>query len=53
MNESVKFLYFFSEQREKRKPIHVPIVEKIRRLERAQYVFLDHSKTLFLVTSSK
>ena len=31
----------------KKKPIHVPIIKKIHRLERAQYAFLDHSKTLF------
>ena len=31
----------------------LPIVEKNHRLERAQYAFLDHSKTLVLVTSSK
>ena len=27
--------------------IRVPIVKKIHRLERAQYAFLDHSKTPF------
>ena len=31
-----------------KKLIHVPIVKKIHWLERAQYAFLDHSKTLVL-----
>ena len=31
--------------REKEKPIHVLIVKKIHRPERAQYAFLGHSKT--------
>ena len=30
----------------KKKPIYVPIVKDIHRLERAQYAFLDHSKPL-------
>jgi len=32
---------FFKTARE-RKSIHVPIVKKIHRLERAQYALLDH-----------
>ena len=36
----------FPNSERKRKPIHVPIFKKIHRLERAQYAFLDHSKTL-------
>ena len=33
---------------ERKKPINVPIVKNFHCLERAQYVFLDHSKTLVL-----
>ena len=36
-----------------KKAIHVPIVKKIHRLERAQYAFYITQKPLFLVTSSK
>ena len=36
--------FFFPDS--KRKPIHVPVVKKIRHLEHTQYTFLDYSKTL-------
>ena len=36
----------FPNRERKKKPIHVPIVEKIHRLESAQCPFLDHSETL-------
>ena len=35
----------FPNSERKKKPIHVPVVKKIHRLERAQYAFLNHSKT--------
>ena len=44
INVSVKFDDFFLTAKEK-KPIHVPIVENIPSLERAQCAFLDHSET--------
>ena len=46
INVGLKFDDFFLRARERKKPIHVPIAKKIHRLERAQYAFLDHSKTL-------
>ena len=36
----------FPNSERKKKPIHVSIVKIIHRQERAQYAFLDHSKTL-------
>ena len=36
----------FPKSERKKKPIHVPTLEKIHRLESAQGVFLDHSKAL-------
>ena len=38
--------WFLPNSEREKKPIHVPIVKKNHRLERAQYAFLDHSKTL-------
>ena len=38
--------WFFRNSERKKKPIHVKIVNKIHRLERAQYALLDHSKAL-------
>ena len=46
INVSVKLNGFFPKSERKKKPIHVPIVEKIHRLESAQCVFLDHPKAL-------
>ena len=36
----------FHNSERKKSPIHVPIIDKIHRLESAQCAFLDHSKTL-------
>ena len=44
---------FFSKSERKKKPIHVPIVKKVHRLQGSQYALLDHSKSLILVTLSK
>ena len=41
-----KIWWFFPNSEREKKPIHVPIVKKVHRLERVQYAFLDHSKTL-------
>ena len=49
----VLFDDFFPNSEIKKEPIHVPIIKKIICLERTQYAFLDHSKPLFLVISSK
>ena len=46
INVCVKFDDFFPNGERKEKPINVPIVKKIHRLERLQYAFLDPSKTL-------
>ena len=41
-----KIWYFFPNSERKKMSIHVPIVKKIHRLERAQHAFLDHTKAL-------
>ena len=41
---------FFSKSERKKKPIHVPIVKKVHRLQGSQYALLDHSKPSILVT---
>ena len=43
----------FRNSERKKKPIHVPIVEKNHRLESAQSAFLDHSKKLVFPYSNQ
>ena len=41
-----KIWWYFPNSKGKKRAIHVPIVKKSQRLERAQYAFSDQSKTL-------
>ena len=48
INVCVKIDDVFPNSERKKNPIHVPIVKKFHRLERAHNAFLDHSKTFVI-----